>query len=63
MEDEFACKDGDEAAGLFYECHDGYFAGGVCVCDEQASVGYYKKDCEQPDPVIFKGGFKIKCRI
>ena len=60
MKDELASKDRDKTAGLFYQGHDGYFTLRIGICDKKASVGYYKKNGKQPDPMVFKCTFEIK---
>ena len=62
MEYELAGKDGYKAAGLLDKCHDGNFAVGISICDEQTAVGDDEKYCKQPDPVVFKGGLEIEYR-
>ena len=60
MEYELAGKDGDKATGLLDKCHDGNFAVGIRIGDEQTAVGDDEKNGKQPDPVVFKGGSKIE---
>ncbi len=53
VKEELAADDGDEAAALFDQGHDGDTASGDTVGGEECSVTDHEHDGEKPDPSVF----------